>query len=345
MPWTDVRPAIGIDKPIRASTHLAMYENLLALAAGEPGAPPLDGAALINGSVTANKLASGIIDRSVIKTAVGTVSTTAPSSVLTLPGGDYGFYPRLRVSSTIGSVFAAMGYGSVDVDDDDNDGNPDPFEQANANGLGTSNRSTIVLGSDRHLSSDPRIYARQRYVQSSPPYNLGDGDIPLFVFVQIERGSGRVVSTYVAPDPPWAYNGPTDTTPQLRTPDGRGWRFKPGCRRAACDALDRLVQVAMRGAAVDELAAHEQTFLDQVVPVDQALKNADLAVVPHPFCSTGDDCQVVLLDPPATLDLLERHEDGDSLAEMLHAGDLVVDNKMLARAVPPGVEAAGFSVK
>jgi len=66
--------------------------------------------------------------------------------------------------------------------------------------------------------------------------------------------------------------------------------------------------------------------------------------VPHPFCSVGDDCQVVLLDPPATLGLLERHEDGGSLAEMLHAGDLIVKNETLVRAVPPGVAAAGFKV-
>jgi hypothetical protein len=345
MPWTDVRPAIGIDKPIRASTHLAMYENLLALAAGEPGAPPLDGAALINASVTANKLAPGIIDRAALKTAVGEVSTTSPGTVLTLPGGSYGFYPQLRVSGTIGSVFAAMGYGDIDVDDDDGDGSPQAFEQANANGLGTSNRSTIVLGSDRHLSSDPRIFARQRYVQSSPPYDLGDGEIPVFVFAQIEAGTGRVLSTYIAPDPPWAYNGPTETAPQLRTPDGRAWRFKPGCRRAACAALDRLVQGARRHATIDELAAHEEAFFDQVVPVDQALKNADLAIVPHPFCSAGDDCRIVLLDPPATLDLLDRHEDGDHLAAMLHDGDLILGNDPLPRATPPGVVAVGYGVR
>ena len=39
MPWTDPSAAIGIDKPIRASTHLAIFQNFLAMAAGEPGAP------------------------------------------------------------------------------------------------------------------------------------------------------------------------------------------------------------------------------------------------------------------------------------------------------------------
>ena len=39
MSWTDVTPAIGVDKPIRASTHAALFANFAALAAGDPGAP------------------------------------------------------------------------------------------------------------------------------------------------------------------------------------------------------------------------------------------------------------------------------------------------------------------
>lgn len=39
MPWTDPTPAIGIDRPIRASTHLAIFENFAAMAAGAAGAP------------------------------------------------------------------------------------------------------------------------------------------------------------------------------------------------------------------------------------------------------------------------------------------------------------------
>ena len=39
MPWTDPTPAIGVKKPIRASTHLALFANFAAMANGEPGAP------------------------------------------------------------------------------------------------------------------------------------------------------------------------------------------------------------------------------------------------------------------------------------------------------------------
>ncbi|TQE99228.1 MAG: hypothetical protein FKY71_09720 [Spiribacter salinus] len=39
MPWTDPSDAIGVDKPIRASTHLVLFQNFAAMAGGEAGAP------------------------------------------------------------------------------------------------------------------------------------------------------------------------------------------------------------------------------------------------------------------------------------------------------------------
>src|SRR3990167_709514 len=65
--------------------------------------------------------------------------------------------------------------------------------------------------------------AQQRYVQASPPYNLGDGDVPLFVFVVV-NSLGKIESTYVAQDPPWANNGPTNIQPDFIDLQGRKFR-------------------------------------------------------------------------------------------------------------------------
>ena len=50
-----------------------------------------------DGSVTEAKLASGAVSQAKLKTSTGSVSTTSTTAVnLTLPGGEYGFYPQLQ---------------------------------------------------------------------------------------------------------------------------------------------------------------------------------------------------------------------------------------------------------
>jgi len=56
-------------------------------------------------------------------------------------------------------------------------------------------------------------FADQVYINASPPYDMGDGQVHGFVFAQVEKGSGRVIALYSADVPPWVYNGPTDVRP------------------------------------------------------------------------------------------------------------------------------------
>jgi hypothetical protein len=39
MTWSDPTAAIGVKKPVRASTHLALFANFAGMANGDPGAP------------------------------------------------------------------------------------------------------------------------------------------------------------------------------------------------------------------------------------------------------------------------------------------------------------------
>lgn len=59
MPWTDPSPAIGVDKAIRASTHLAIFENFAAMAAGAAGAPRVS----IPGAVATTEKDTGLVLR------------------------------------------------------------------------------------------------------------------------------------------------------------------------------------------------------------------------------------------------------------------------------------------
>lgn len=344
--WTDFDLVndFFVGAPITFELLRALAENPIAIAEGAPGAPGIDGAAIIPGTLPASAIAAGSVDRAALKTAAGEVSTVFPFDIFVLPGGEWGFYPQVRGDEGFGQVFVGMGYGTVRVDIDTS--SLEPFHQAGNSLIFGTNLATVVLGADKPLSSSgTRIVARQRYVQSSPPYDLGDGEIALFVFAQVENGSGRVRSAYVAPDPPWANNGPTEITPHLRTRDGRAWRFKPGRREAARKAMAEALRAVMRRATSEEIERHEHSVREHLVPVDQALKNADMGVVPHPFCTPGEDCTIVMLDPPATHELQARADEGENLIDLINRGDLALHNDPLTRSTPPGVTAVGFAMR
>lgn len=67
------------------------------------------------------------------------------------------------------------------------------------------------------------------YVQASPPYDLGDGEIPLFVFVKLDA-DGKMSQLSASIDPPWMYNGPTKTNYNKRV-NGKKYRLEKYFRR------------------------------------------------------------------------------------------------------------------
>lgn len=61
-----------------------------------------------------------------------------------------------------------------------------------------------VGGSGRTFTT----YAEQTYIQASPPYKIGDKKWGEFVYILRNINTKEIVSTSIAPDPIWAYNGP-----------------------------------------------------------------------------------------------------------------------------------------
>jgi hypothetical protein len=214
-----------------------------------------------------------------LSTTTGAVSTTGAAN-LTLPGGTYGFYPQTKHSTGSGGETTTALIASA---------------------LTSTSYVTAI-----HLTANTAgtASAQQRYIQASPPYDLGDGDIPLFVFAVV-NSKGEVESTYVAEDPPWAHNGPTDIAPDFYQ-DGRGYK-------------------RVRG---------------KIIEVTKEFKNSDIGIVPHPFTLndlTGKT--VVLLDPVSDLmlSLREMNHSGESVCDLLHEGKLIVGNLPIARKTPRGV--------
>lgn len=244
-----------------------------------------------------------------LNTSSGTVSTTSQAH-LTLPGGEYGFYPRIRISSS-GAAGYALNHGRADA----TNGPITPYTS-----LSTSYVARISLGQQGNLGA-PTISAQQRYVTSSPPYDMGDGEVAGF-FYALVNANGEIDSTYIADAPPWAYNGPTDiraTHKCLAT----GKKFRRVIQK-------RNLEEILDGAAVKY----------KLQEITQAVKNADMNLVPHPFSDFGNDKRVVLLDPMDNKirKLIEyQNAGGNDIEDMLAAGRFQVDNSECKRKCPKGI--------
>lgn len=253
----------------------------------------------------------GEVSQTMLKTATGIVSTSGNagwSQNLVLPGGTYGFYPQVRTG---------------------NDNSGDRAEVRIAKEFFSDTYVTRIGLTVTLAAGTTDIYAQQRYVQASPPYDLGDGEVPIFVFMLVSP-AGAPVAIYVAPEPPWANNGPTDIRPEYFK-NGRGYQRR---RRIPPNLRADLEDDAKREEALRRLREEppEQE-------VDQVMKQADMGVIPHPFAEVPADHTVALLDPvgDVTARVAELHEAGENVAELLAMRYVEFGNQALRRRGPLGV--------
>lgn len=255
----------------------------------------------------------GAVGQAQLKTTSGSVSTSSTGTFLGMPGGEYAFALQLWHSG--GGAQVANWYA---------DGTSRVMTTT-----GATPARQIYLGTP----GSPNANARERYVQASPPYDLGNGPVPLFMFAAVAAG-GAIVHAYVAPDPPWANNGPTDIRADYYA-GGKGYRWgrRAPPPRAWLDGTG-----AQREAYLAALSAPPE-----LIEITQALKQADMPLLPHPFLNADPvDGGIVLLDPVSPLcgQLLGLHEQGELVIDLLTQGYLRIDNEPLDASAPPGVTAA-----
>lgn len=165
------------------------------------------------------------------------------------------------------------------------------------------------------------VDGQQRYISSSPPFDMGDGEVAGFFFAQLDE-DGNIIGHYLADTPPWGYNGPTDI------------------RGKWCEKRKRKFQM------VPEKRSREQ-ILDcaPVVyrerEVTQAVKNADMRLIPHPFGKKADTSRIVLFDPmdPLVRSLVQAQETDEieDVIDFLKSGKFKADNEKLIRRGPPNI--------
>lgn len=307
-----------------ADTNLAATRNVVRaeapsnaryvrvkLVGGVPGSGSSTGTVYFDGvrvmpSIEQYMLDPAAVGQAELKTTTGSVSGIG-SAHYTLPGGEYGFYPRLR-NTVNGGVTSSFGSSWTSS---------------------TTDVTVIYLSAGAGTTT-----ATQRYVQASPPYDLGNGAIPLFGFVELE--SGTPVGAWFAPDPPWANNGPTNIRGDVLR-NGRKYRWE---RSGALRAMRAFK--SGRATPDDLLAALKEP--PELVEITQAVKQADMPLIPHPFLGRAAGRSFVMLDPVGrqSEQLADLHAQAIDLGELILGGYIEVSGDPLDAQAPPGVIPVGW---
>ena len=203
-----------------------------------------------------------------LKTTTGDVTSTTATSLVTGPGGEYGFWPTIKYSTANPHYLFVSPAHHLAAE-------PPASHTTALVTLGTTLLNRFTMGVSGPAGT---VTARQRYVQASPPYDIGDGECHSFIFLVIDNSTGKIEAGYHAPDPVWANNGPTCIHPTYKR-NGKSYRIK------------QMIDKSKSFEDPDRFTSIEQE-------INNEFKNSDMALHPHPF--QGNDLtgkSIVLIDP------------------------------------------------
>ncbi len=343
MVWTAIPNSdIDADSPLTTGLLTALRDNVASAFAKDSGAPVLANnyvtdTMIATDTILAGSIAAGAVGQSEIgASAVGsgelkttTATLSGQTAWLTTTAGAYAFSLLLKTNSSGSALWQASNVGSL---------------------------ATVAYTTSTSYSKQYYVYnyssgsmsIQERYVQSSPPYNLGDGDVPLFVYILVDS-FGSVEAASVAPEATWHNNGFTDIRATRKdNVSGRSWKEVPEIIADLNDAnLTRQEAVRLGIHTREEIA--DRLIADSKVDMEitQAVKQADMPLIPHPFqyCNLRNKT-IVMLDPvsPTTEKLLMLHNEGEDINKLLHNNKIPFGNTALDRVMPEGVMAVDFTL-
>jgi len=300
----------------------------MRITGGVPGSGSATGTVYFDGMIIGRTyvveplIGPAAVTQSKLKTTTGEVSTTGSTpTALTPPGGEYAFRWQIRDS-------AGGGHATFLITDDGTTAAGSYWQWTNS----TTYTNRIVMATTQFAG-----YYRERYVQSSPPYEpyrVGDA-VPIFVFVLLDKTTQAVIATYAAEDPPWGNNGPTIINPRGRLMQLANSRVPQNAsfaaRMEAWADFDEWMEDPKNAPAIAAEMARKFT---------QAEKNADMPLIPHPFASFDPAKHAVVVlnpcDSRVCRAMRARHKySGDSIAEALHGGHIIIDNSPMPGLATP----------
>lgn len=274
-------------------------------------------------NITQGDLAANSVGQSEVKTTYQQVSAVAPPPVadFTFSGGVYSLGHTFTTASTVNNLelHRVVANGTV-------------------SNIARWRLSLIAAGG----SASVRLY----YINSSPPYDLGDGDIPLFIYVEIDP-SGNIISMSISPEAPWHYNGPTDITPSSYIK--RNGILVPQIKRKDMSGIPMSYKAA-EAAGIAAMNEYSRAFAEAPeieFELTQAIKNADMDIVPLALNNQQDRPlnTTVLLDPVSDLtwEIFNMRQHGEFDAIEFITNWCNIGNTALARNGPAAVDIVSFS--
>lgn len=164
------------------------------------------------------------------------------------------------------------------------------------------------------------------YFQGSPPYNLGNGDVPLFIFADVAPG-GEIKGTVITEDPPWCNGGPTNIHPNMKKGNKKYRRqVKLPCTKKEAWSNPAMLEQyldAMKNPSYEE------------IEVTRQFKNSDMDLVPHPYLARSKKHRRVLVDPcgPLVDKLFEMKQSGESVANLFTEGFIDIKPEEILKGV------------
>lgn len=186
--------------------------------------------------------------------------------------------------------------------------------------------ASLVVFKDGAGSGTLTATTTTTFIDASPPYNLGHGDMSLFLFLKLDS-SGKVISYNTSRTPPWAYNGPTNIVPDrtYQAKDSNGDYV--GDIRKYKNVPSKIILPPWQGGDPDEWLETPKTH---EVEIDQEMKNRDMGLIPHPFLSLKDGESVVLVDPCSSFidKLSDKHRKGEDVGQYFKQGHIVLGSEV-----------------
>lgn len=322
MTWVDLSSVFTFGSVLTSTQMQNLRDNIAAAFAKDSGAPTL-----ATDYITAAMIAANTVDSSeIVAAAVGQgelksttqLNTTVTAGVtVNLSGGEYAFLPTIKAASALATYL--YGYTAA------TDTNPVTTSTSYVTIMGFGTGS--ALGSMTH-----------RYVQASPPYDLGDGVIPEFIFLSIDKVTGEIISGSAAKDAPWHHNGPTKITPHLITKNGKKYRYVKNATLTITDVTQN--KCSMQDFINDYIGTKTQK-----IEITQEIKNKDMNLISTPGFnylndSFNENCMTIMLDPVCdlTYQLSIMREDPEfNLLELFHNDYFKIDNTHSGRKGPNGI--------
>lgn len=294
MTWTNFSFSVG--QILTAAQMNNLYANFAALGAGDSGAPEVDEAALAaavtaqlvtngdshnhvggdGGPLIAGSLGSGAVDTS-DAVAAGVIAQANLKSTLQQSSGAVSDGSSVELTLTGGTYSLAYFWDLQTL--------PGDIQSSDDTSYVAKTRLANNTGSNRTY----RLYCR--YIQSSPPFNLGNGDIPLFLYAVVDNTTKGIIAVDIAEDPPWFYNGPNRISPYNIFQE-KGIKYY---RKLITPDVS---QALTNQGSFDEYLDALKNPKYQKIEITHNIKNRDMNIVPHPFIHVDlSNKTVCLLDP------------------------------------------------